>query len=77
MKLLRVLQTGEFERLGSNATRKADVRLDQRHQRRPAAARSRQGTFREDLYFRLNVIELPCRRCAIAPTTSCRSPSTS
>ncbi|HEX6766221.1 MAG TPA: sigma-54 dependent transcriptional regulator [Polyangiaceae bacterium] len=57
MKLLRVLQTGEFQRLGSNATRTADVRLvsaTNSNLRAEIAA----GRFREDLYFRLNVIEL-------------------
>ncbi|KGK01188.1 sigma-54-dependent transcriptional regulator [Thalassotalea sp. ND16A] len=57
MKLLRVLQTGEFERLGSNQTIKVDVRV-------LSATNSnlndaiKQGTFREDLFYRLNVIEL-------------------
>ena len=56
-KLLRVLQSGEFERLGSSETRRVDVRVlaatnaDLRE-------RLRQGTFRPDLLFRLNVIEL-------------------
>jgi DNA-binding NtrC family response regulator len=57
MKLLRVLQTGEFQRLGSNVTRTADVRLisaTNANLRLEIAA----GRFREDLYFRLNVIEL-------------------
>ena len=57
MKLLRVLQTGEFQRLGSNTTRRADVRLisaTNADLRAEIAA----GRFREDLYFRLNVIEL-------------------
>ena len=58
MKLLRVLQTGEFQRLGSNTTRKVDVRLiSATNADLPRAIQ--QGTFREDLYFRLNVIELP------------------
>jgi DNA-binding NtrC family response regulator len=57
MKLLRVLQTGEFQRLGSNATRKTDVRLISATNANLADA-IRQGIFREDLYFRLNVIEL-------------------
>jgi DNA-binding NtrC family response regulator len=56
-KLLRVLQTGEYERLGSSTTRKADVRLisatNANVQQLIAA-----GKFREDLYYRLNVIEL-------------------
>jgi DNA-binding NtrC family response regulator len=57
MKLLRVLQTGEFQRLGSNVTRKSDVRLvSATNADLPRAIA--QGTFREDLYFRLNVIEL-------------------
>jgi DNA-binding NtrC family response regulator len=56
-KLLRVLQTGEFERLGSNLTRRTRVRII-------AATNSnlrqaiRAGSFREDLFYRLNVIEL-------------------
>src|SRR6185369_5579558 len=57
MKLLRVLQTGEFQRLGSNTTRKVDVRLiSATNANLPRAIA--QGGFREDLYFRLNVIEL-------------------
>jgi DNA-binding NtrC family response regulator len=57
MKLLRVLQTGEFQRLGSNTVRKADVRvISATNANLPAAIQ--QGTFREDLFFRLNVIEL-------------------
>jgi DNA-binding NtrC family response regulator len=56
-KLLRVLQTGEFERLGSNATRRTRVRVI-------AATNTtlrhaiRAGSFREDLFYRLSVIEL-------------------
>ncbi len=57
MKLLRVLQTGEFQRLGSNTTRKVDVRLiSATNADLPRAIA--QGAFREDLFFRLNVIEL-------------------
>jgi DNA-binding NtrC family response regulator len=57
MKLLRVVQTGEFERLGSNTTRKVDVRLvSATNADLPRAIQA--GTFREDLYFRLNVVEL-------------------
>jgi len=58
MKLLRVLQTGEFERLGSNTTRKVDVRIVSATNTDLTRA-IQAGTFREDLYFRLNVIELP------------------
>jgi DNA-binding NtrC family response regulator len=57
MKLLRVLQTGEFERLGSSQTRKCDVRIVSATNADLRAAITN-GTFREDLYFRLNVIEL-------------------
>jgi DNA-binding NtrC family response regulator len=57
MKLLRVLQTGEFQRLGSNTTRKSDVRLiSATNADLPRAIA--QGAVREDLFFRLNVIEL-------------------
>ncbi len=57
MKLLRVLQTGEFERLGSNETIKVDVRVFSATNVHLTQA-IKQGSFREDLYFRLNVIEL-------------------
>jgi DNA-binding NtrC family response regulator len=53
MKLLRVLQNGEFERLGSNETRRVDVRL-----LCATNADLRNGSFRQDLLFRLNVIEI-------------------
>ena len=57
MKLLRVLQTGEFQRLGSNTTRKVDVRVISATNADLLRA-IEAGTFREDLYFRLNVIEI-------------------
>ena len=56
-KLLRVLQTGEFERLGSSVTRRATVRLISATNTDLPTAIS-EGRFREDLYYRLNVIEL-------------------
>jgi DNA-binding NtrC family response regulator len=56
-KLLRVLQTGEYSRLGSNATRKADVRVVAATNL-PLRDAMREGRFREDLYYRLSVIEL-------------------
>lgn len=56
-KLLRVLQTGEFERLGSSETRHVNVRvISATNADLPAAVR--EGTFREDLFYRLNVIQL-------------------
>ena len=59
-KLLRVLQDGEFERLGSSRTRKVNVRVLAATNRDLAQA-VRNRDFREDLYYRLNVfpIELP------------------
>ncbi len=62
-KILRVLQEGEFERLGSSKTLKVDVRVvAATHRDLPRAIE--EGTFREDLYFRLSVvtIELPALR---------------
>jgi DNA-binding NtrC family response regulator len=57
VKLLRVLETGEFERLGSPRTRKAKVRLlSATNADLPAMIAD--GRFREDLYYRLNVIEI-------------------
>jgi two-component system response regulator AtoC len=56
-KLLRVLQEGEIRRVGENASRRVDVRLVTATNRSLAEA-ARQGTYREDLIFRLAVIRL-------------------
>lgn len=59
-KLLRVIQDGEFERLGSSRTIKVDVRIIAASNRN-LREEIKSGRFREDLYYRLNVfpIEIP------------------
>jgi DNA-binding NtrC family response regulator len=57
MKLLRVLESGEFERLGSTRTRKVKVRVISATNA-DIGAMIRDGKFREDLYYRLNTIEV-------------------
>jgi DNA-binding NtrC family response regulator len=82
VRLLRVLQAGEFERVGSSETRRVDVRvICATNAELPRLLQ--EGRFREDLYFRLNVIELhvpplaertddvlPLARHALAPLRS-------
>ena len=70
-KLLRVLETGEFERVGSSRTRRANVRIlsaTNASLREEVAA----GRFRQDLLFRLNTVEIPlpplrARRADVVP----------
>jgi DNA-binding NtrC family response regulator len=57
MKLLRVLETGRFERLGSNREHQVKVRVISATNA-DLKAMIRAGTFREDLYYRLNTIEI-------------------
>jgi DNA-binding NtrC family response regulator len=66
MKLLRVLETGRFERLGSNRERQVKVRVISATNA-DLHAMIRAGTFREDLYYRLNVIELRLPPLAARP----------
>jgi DNA-binding NtrC family response regulator len=57
MKLLRVLESGEFERLGSTRTRRVTVRVVSATNA-DLSALIRDGKFREDLYYRLNTIQI-------------------
>jgi two-component system, NtrC family, response regulator AlgB len=56
-KLLRFLQTKEFERVGENRTRRADVRI-MAATSRDLEEEVRSGHFRQDLFYRLNVVEI-------------------
>lgn len=56
-KLLRVLETGEFERVGSSSTRKVDVRVLSATNA-DVHVEVAQGKFRQDLLFRLNTVEI-------------------
>jgi DNA-binding NtrC family response regulator len=56
-KMLRVLETGEFERIGSSKTRRADVRILSATNA-DLAKEIESEKFREDLFFRLNTIEI-------------------
>jgi DNA-binding NtrC family response regulator len=66
VKLLRVLEKGQFEPLGSSRTRSTRVRvISATNAELPQMIR--QGVFREDLYYRLNTIEIPLPALAARP----------
>lgn len=56
-KLLRFIQTGEFQKVGSSETERVDIRFVSATNRAPLEA-VREGKLREDLYYRLNVISI-------------------
>jgi DNA-binding NtrC family response regulator len=66
VKLLRVLETGQFEPLGSSRTRSTRVRVISATNA-DLSQMIRQGLFREDLYYRLNTIEIPLPALAARP----------
>ncbi|MBI3190003.1 MAG: sigma-54-dependent Fis family transcriptional regulator [Ignavibacteriales bacterium] len=57
VKLLRFLQSREFERVGENITRKVDVRVIAATNRRLVES-LQEGNFREDLYYRINAVRI-------------------
>ena len=72
-KLLRALENGEVQRVGSLQPKQVDVSViaaTNRDLRAEVAA----GRFRGDLFYRLNVVEVTLPRCAIAARTSRISP---
>ena len=75
-KLLRALQEREIDRLGGAAPVHVNVRI-LATTNRDLLADVQHGTFREDLYFRLNVVALRIPHCASGPGMSLRSPSIS
>jgi sigma54-dependent transcription regulator len=75
-KVLRVLQEQKVEPVGGTATVTVDVRVIAATNKN-LEEEIRKGTFREDLFFRLNVIPFQSRRCASGGRTSpcCRGTS--
>ena len=74
-KLLRVIQEKEFERIGGNTTIKSDVRIVAATNR-DLETSIREGKFREDLYYRLNVFPIVVPPLRNAGPTSCSLPTT-
>ncbi len=66
VKLLRVLETGTFSRVGSDSPLRSDVRVVAATNRQPITA-VRDGKLREDLYYRLNVFQIGLPPLARAP----------
>jgi anaerobic nitric oxide reductase transcription regulator len=74
-KLLRVLQSGQLQRLGSDKEHQVDVRLIAATNR-DLAEEVRSGRYRADFYHRLSVYPLQYRPCAIAGAMCCCSAAT-
>ena len=75
-KIVRVLQEQTFERVGGSSRVEVDVRVVA-SSNRDLAGEIAAGRFREDLFYRLNVVPIPCRRCASGARTSRCSPAIS
>ncbi len=75
-KILRVTQDGKFQRIGSNREIRTNARIIAASNR-DLEAEVKAGRFREDLYYRLNVVERTCLPCANGVRIFCRWPTCS